>query len=384
MQVIQPLTKQHIRSVLIILSAIALLLMTVAPATAEMVRVVGRAAYVDGDPSVAPRRALEDALYLAALEGGADVSGFSITNQGVLTGDSILIQPTYRILDYSILHEGSSGPHYEVTIEAYVGEAPDLGCTLRPVVQLVAGRPQIHATQTAPLWATEALEEAHDQTLRNLEAVKTVQIVSRDISFAPTQNAQSNIPNGFDYQALLTGKSTTPVQTVPDQARGLHLSWHATAPAVNARNMTVTLKAQIIDPTAPTRAREGSMSQTVAISPNTPWRALNVLARKDARAIAQIIAKQAGDELAAWLSNYSCAPLKSLLVADGNGRFRVDLGARDGLTWQSLAFVEGHGQPWTVLRVLELTASSAIVSPLNPSRAAQRLNGAPVRFEIGG
>jgi hypothetical protein len=209
MQVIQPLTKQHTRSVLIILSAIALLMMTIAPATAEMVRVVGRAAYVDGDPSVAQRRALEDALYLAALEGGADVSGFSITNQGVLTGDSILIQPTYRILDYSILHEGSSGPHYEVTIEAYVGEAPDLGCTLRPVVQLVAGRPQIHATQTAPLWATEALEEAHDRTLRNLGAVKTVQIVD---------NARSNCSRpGTRFAPVMARHSTRDERTQHDR-----------------------------------------------------------------------------------------------------------------------------------------------------------------------
>jgi hypothetical protein len=384
MQVMKPFTKQHTSRVLVILAAIFLFLMTVAPTTAEMVRVVGRAAYMDGNTSLAQRHALEDALYLAALEGGADVSGFSITNQGVLTGDSILLQPTYRILDYSILNEGRSGDHYEVTIEAYVGAAPDLGCTVRPIVDLVAYRPQIHTTQTAPLWATEALKGAHDQTLRNLEALNTVQIISRDISFAPTQNAQSNIPSGFDYQALLNGKSSTPIQTGPDHARGLHLSWHATAPALDTHSMTITLNTEIIDPAAPTRARQKSISQTVAISPNTPWRAFNVLARKDVQAITQIIAKQAGDELSAWLGNYACAPLKSVLVASGNSRFRVDLGTRDGLTRQSLAFVEYHGQPWTVLRVLELTTSSAIVSPLNPSRAAPHLNGAPVRFEIGG
>jgi len=371
-------------SVFIILAAIVLMMTTVVPATAEMVRAVGRAAYVDGDVDLSQRRALEDALYLAALEGGADVSGFSISNQGVLSGDSILMRPTYRILDYSILHESRSGPHYEVTIEAYVGAAPDLGCTVRPIVELVTGHPQIHATQTAPLWAKEALQSAHDQTLRNLEAVNTVQIVSRDISFAPIQSAHSNIPNGFNYQELLTRNSTTPLQIGPDHTRNLHMSWHATAPALNAHTMTVTLQAQIIDPAAPTRAQQKSISQTVTISSNTPLRALNVLARKDATTTSQIIAKHVGDELAAWLRNYACAPLKSVLEAFRNDQFRVNLGGRDGLTRQSLAFVEGHGQPWTVLRVLELTNSSAIVSPLNTSRAAQHLNGAPVRFEIGG
>jgi hypothetical protein len=384
MKAIQPFTKHHTGSIFIIFAAIVLMMTTVVPATAEMVRAVGRAAYVDGNVGLAQRRALEDALYLAALEGGADVSGFSISNRGVLSGDSILMRPTYRILDYSILHEGRSGPHYEVTIEAYVGAAPDLGCTVRPIVELVTGHPKIHATQTAPLWAMEALQGAHDQTLRNLEAVNTVQIVSRDISFAPMQSAYSNIPNGFNYQKLLTRNSTTPFQIGPDRTRTLHMSWHATSPALNAHTMTVTLQAQIIDPAAPTRAQQKSISQTVTISSNTPLRALNVLARKDATTTSQIIAKHAGDELAAWLRNYACAPLESVLEALKNDQFRVDLGGRDGLTRQSLAFVEGHGQPWTVLRVLELTNSSAIVSPLNTSRAAQHLNGAPVRFEIGG
>ena len=354
---------------------------------ADMVRVTGRAALVDGNTELAQRRALEDALYLAALEGGADVSGFSMSNQGILTGESILMQPSSRILDYSILHQRSLNSHYEVEIEAYVGSVPEIGCAVRPVVRLIAGRPQIHAGQTAPLWADEALQQAHDATIRLLKSIPRVELSSSDMSFIQEPQARSNVPNGFDYQTLLSGRTNIPVvaiPNIPDSSRALNLSWHATAPGLNAHTLTVGLSAQIIDPAAPDRMRQISTTQTVAISTNTPWRALNVLARRDARKVAEIASIKAAADLSAWLDDYACAPLRAGLIAAGSGNFRIDLGSRDGLTRQSLAFAEGHGQPWTVFRIVELTTSSAMVSPLNVNRAGQHLEGAHVRFKIGG
>jgi hypothetical protein len=75
--------------------------------------------------------------------------------------------------------------------------------------------------------------------------------------------------------------------------------------------------------------------------------------------------------------------LVSNLAAAGKGQYRVDLGIRDGLTRQSLAFVDGGQSAWTVLRIVELAASSAIVAPMNPARATSRLTGTQVRFNDG-
>ncbi|AGI68525.1 hypothetical protein OAN307_c29750 [Octadecabacter antarcticus 307] len=370
-----------------LLAVIFLVALGQGPSFADMVRVTGRAALIDGDTALAQRRALEDALYLAALAGGADVSGFSMADRGVLTGESVLVRPGSRILDYSVLRQGPSNNHYEVEIDAYVGAVPEIGCAMRPAVRLIAGHPQIHAGQRAPLWTDAALEQAHVSTIRLLESTPRVDLSTSDISFAPDPQARSNVPDGFDYRALLTGRANEPASTtsnIPDSARALHLSWHATAPSLNSHTLTVTLSAQIIDPAAPNRARQISTRQTVAISANTPWRTVNVLARRDASKVAEIVALKAAAELSNWLDDYACAPLQGELVAAGAGQFRINLGSRDGLTHQSLAFVEGHGQPWTVFRIVELTASSSTVSPLNINRAGRNLEGANVRFELGG
>jgi hypothetical protein len=367
---------------------VAIFLVALFPANsfAEMVRVTGRAALVDGNTLLAQRRALEDALYLAALEGGADVSGFSMSDHGLLTGESILMQPSSRILDYSVIRQGPLNSHYEVEIDAFVGSVPEVGCEVRPVVKLIAGSPQIHAAQTAPLWADAALQQAHDATVRLLKSIPKIELSTSDMSFIPEPQAHSNVPNGFDYQTLMTGRGNTNVaatSNIPVSARALHLSWHATAPGLNAHTLTVALSAQIIDPAAPDRMRQMSTTQTIAISSNTPWRALNVLARRDASKVAEIASVKAAADLSAWLEDYACAPLNAELFAAGSGHFRIDLGSRDGLTRQSLAFAEGHGQPWTVFRIVELTISSAIVSPLNVNRAGHHLEGAQVRFKIG-
>jgi hypothetical protein len=370
-----------------LLAPVLLLVLTAGPSFADMVRVTGRAAVTDNDTDRAQRFALEDALYLAALEGGADVSGFSMADNGVLTGESILMRPNSRILDYSVVSQGRSGHHYEVVIDAYVGTAPALGCAVRPAVHLIAGTPQINVGPTAPLWAKEALELAHDATITGLSATPQIQISARDISLVTVEPSGSRLPAGFDYNSLMGGQPRVEASRsnqIPDTARGLHLSWHATAPGLQAATLTVTLQAQVLDPAAPGRAQQMSTSHVVAVSANTPFRTINVLARKDAHEVAKSVAANVSAELATWLGSYACAPLQGYLTVAGTGRFRIDLGSRDGLTHQSLAFAEGRGQPWTVFRIVELSPSQAIVSPMNARRAGAHLAGAQVRFDIGG
>ena len=370
-----------------LLAHVLLLALTAVPSFADMVRVTGRAAVTDSDTDRAQRFALEDALYLAALEGGADVSGFSMADNGVLTGESILMRPNSRILDYTVVSQGRSGHHYEVVIDAYVGTAPALGCAVRPAVHLIAGNPQIHVGPTAPLWAKEALEMAHDATIRGLGDAPQIQISAPDISLVTVEQSGSKLPAGFDYNSLTDGKARIEASRsyqIPDTARGLHLSWHAAAPGLQAATLTVTLQAQVLDPAAPGRAQQMSTSHVVAVSANTPFRTINVLARKDAHEVAKSVAANVYAELAAWLGSYACAPLQGYLTAAGTGRFRIDLGSRDGLTHQSLAFAEGRGQPWTVFRIVELSPSHAILSPMNPRRTGAHLAGAQVRFDMGG
>jgi hypothetical protein len=363
-----------------------LVALTTAPvvATAEMVRVTGRALLAPNDIPGSRRRALEDALYLAAMKGGADVDAFSAVDMGALTAESILLRASTRIVDFAVVDEFRGQSQFEVTIDAYVGERPQLGCAARPDLALTVGVPKLRTTQQVPHWMGEALTMAHDKTVNVLRGAANVRLADSTISLAPKAEEASRVADGFDYQSLLTGKA--PRQdggTLPRNARGLHFSWSAQSASARTERVVVTLEARIVDPAAPSRTRNLKLQKTVTLTPNTPWRALNVVASKDWDSTAKDLSRTFGKSLATWLEQSACAPLVSNLAAAGKGQYRVDLGIRDGLTRQSLAFVDGGQSAWTVLRIVELAASSAIVAPMNPARATSRLTGTQVRFNDG-
>ena len=72
--------------------------------------------------------ALEDALYYAALKGGAKIEGFSSVDTATALTDLTVIKPITQILDYKVIGEIADETHYELTIEAMVGDRQKSGC----------------------------------------------------------------------------------------------------------------------------------------------------------------------------------------------------------------------------------------------------------------
>ncbi len=81
----------------------------------------GRAAVTQNvTEELARMRALEDALYLAALQGGADINGFTSVSTDTSLQDHFVIRPSSKILDYTVLSENKSDAQIEVIIRAAV------------------------------------------------------------------------------------------------------------------------------------------------------------------------------------------------------------------------------------------------------------------------
>ena len=75
-------------------------------ASMRFTETTGRAAIIDPEMEQEARMmALEDALYLAALEGGARIDGFSAVMTDSSLEDHFVIRPASRILDYTITNE---------------------------------------------------------------------------------------------------------------------------------------------------------------------------------------------------------------------------------------------------------------------------------------
>ena len=64
------------------------------------------------------KRALDDALYLASLQAGAKVDGYSSVNTNTSLNENILIRPSSTIKDFVILEEKDK-THFSVKIRAF-------------------------------------------------------------------------------------------------------------------------------------------------------------------------------------------------------------------------------------------------------------------------
>ncbi|MEK9851296.1 MAG: flagellar assembly protein T N-terminal domain-containing protein, partial [Candidatus Puniceispirillum sp.] len=122
-------------------------------ASLRFTEATGRAVIQPGaDPSEARMIALEDALYLAALQGGATVDGFSAINTDTSLTDQVVVRPASKIMDYAVINEVIDGDHFAVTIRAAVGDLTQTKCQ-RPNINLTLFKPVFDIDQKIPAWA---------------------------------------------------------------------------------------------------------------------------------------------------------------------------------------------------------------------------------------
>ena len=96
--------------------------------------------------------ALEDALYQVALQGGAEVNGFSAVTTDTTLSDHFVVRPSSRILDYTITNEIVDDDHYMVTVRAAVGALPKAECATPRHNNVTVFAPSIYVGPTVPAW----------------------------------------------------------------------------------------------------------------------------------------------------------------------------------------------------------------------------------------
>ena len=67
---------------------------------------------IEGDEETAKKRALDDALYMASLQAGAKVDGYSSVNTNTSLNENILIRPSSSIKDFVIIEEKEDSTHF--------------------------------------------------------------------------------------------------------------------------------------------------------------------------------------------------------------------------------------------------------------------------------
>ena len=111
----------------------------------------GRAVIIDGNEEIAKKRALDDALYLASLQAGAKIDGYSTVDTNTSLKENLLVRPSSSIKDFVIIDESKDETHYKVKIKAILVSINDLlDCSSRNIINLSFFKPNFVISSKLP------------------------------------------------------------------------------------------------------------------------------------------------------------------------------------------------------------------------------------------
>ena len=344
----------------------------------RMVTATGRAAIGADEMMDAVRnRALEDALYLAALSGGAKIDGFTSVQANTAIDDHFVVRPSTEILDYNITNETYDDTHYEVSIQAALGNVHQTGCHRRMVGQLSIFAPKFYVVRNIPGWMTTLPPQMLQQLLANLQQTENI-FIENEMS-TKLDPAFLMKDRRYSYTALT---SRVPKVLDGDFAFETDINFGDTN-AVKSfgqdKLVEVTMTSRLykgsqfesVDTIATrTRVKIGQASASEFIDAlNTPKRAK---LRGEFLQVADAHAK-------AIIEAVMCAPLRGV-VTKKDGGLHVSIGSRQRIKVNQLAVVSGQMTPWSILRVIKTGPDGAVLMPLNKQRDLATLDGKQATF----
>ena len=348
-------------------------------ASMRFTETTGRAAIIDPEMEQEARMmALEDALYLAALEGGARIDGFSAVMTDSSLEDHFVIRPASRILDYTITNEVIDDLHYQVSIRAAVGDLPKGTCLHRRDVNLTVFAPIITHGKAVIAEAGMMAPQVIDALVGAIESHPGINAVrATDTVLDPARLARTT--DQFDYEALTTGVTRVrrgDFALIPE----VTLTGKRVRNGLDRRDeMLVSIEMHLFAGESYAPVDHFESRQQITTKLRTPFRTVNVLGQPRRPVILDTMrAPVAGlvDNMAAKLQ---CAPLTAKMsIVDG--KLSVPIGSYHGMRQNSLAVASGTDTPWQIMRVTSVAPMSSMLTPLNDKRDINTLVGRTAEF----
>jgi hypothetical protein len=323
--------------------------------------------------------ALEEALYLAALEGGAKINGFSAVMASTAIDDHFVVQPATRILDYTVTNEMVDDTHYTVSIRAAIGALPRSSCAMRRTINMTVFKPQITQAPDTPAVTGPMATKVMNQMLEIMRATPGINArMAVDTELDPAKLARKT--DDYDYQALTTGVIRVQSGDFAVIPR-IHLSGEKESSLIRGNSHQIKMQIELAFFAGESYAPVDSyIVDTVLLTERqTLLRTVNVLSRpKRTELLSGMMAPVAGF-VSDMANDIQCQPLTARLEVTGN-RLSVPIGSHHGMRMNALAVATGTDTPWQMMRVDSVDRMTSTLVPLNSNRDLQRLAGRTVEF----
>ena len=372
----------YVLSLLFILFSFHKPLFAVEEKNFKQVEATGRAILIVDDIQTSRKRALEDALYLAALKGGADISGFSAITFNTVINDQSIVTATNRVIDFKIIKEEQDKDFLSIKISAIVGgKMSNKNCKVRPV-NLTLFRGSFYTQTNVPsklsrkmsLWYNNIYE-----IISQLPNVKSVNYKKKSLDDV----IKSNINPSYDYNALTNG-----------------------LPSIYAGNYSIVPELSLITDnqnnthskyllTVSLNIYKGNSFQLLPVKTyNLPiqyklksnFQFIRNISTLNIEEIDKNVNKHLNFVANSFLKELSCSPLEGKLIFT-KGELRVDIGQKQGLKDKQIGIVKGLNiknsmlsNSSVILHTNKIYENYSILSPLNDKIKLSKLNNLVVEF----
>ena len=344
----------------------------------QIVMSTGRAAIISNEHIDETRaRALEDALYSAALLGGAEIDGFSSVQAGSQLDDHFVVRPSSKIIDYDIVDERFDDLHYTVEIEAAVGELKKVDCQNRLFNTVSMFAPVFRVDENIPAWLSHQPSAMIKSLQENLTRKPNFNLVN--MVNLPLDPKELTRDKTYSYKALTSG--TTKVLN-GDFAFTTTITLKRTVKKTSFQQnhfVDVMVESAVFVDSDYRPTEKVTHQAKFPIGNFFPTQLMSVLASPNRTKIRGHLSKLISEHAAELETLMRCTPLSATMIAKEDG-LHVPIGSRHGLQDKRLAVVSNEVMPWTVLRVIKVNANGAVLMPLNRKRSSAQLSGQRVSF----
>ena len=348
----------------------------------KQVEATGRAVLIAGDIETSRKRALEDALYIAALKGGADINGFSAITSNTVINDQSIVKATNRVLDFKILSEKQSKEFLSIKISAVVGgKLSKKNCKNRPInITLFRGSYKVESSvpsklaRYTPMWYGQVYD-----VISKLPNVKAINHKNKSLK----QIIKSKVNSSFDYNALTNG---LPIIQACDYSLVPELLLTENNNQNSFSNYLLKVSFKIFKGPGIKLMTTKTYDLPIEYQYKSKFQFINNISTSDIQLVDQNVHHHMLLAATKFLQDLNCRPLEGKLTVN-EGSLVVDLGRKQGLKQKQIGLVKGINiqnsmlnNSSVIVHTNKIYDNYSILLPLNDNVKLSNLDNMIVEF----
>ena len=301
------------------------------------VEATGRAILIEGKIDVSRKRALEDALYIAALKGGANINGFSAIGSNTIINDQAIVTAANRVIDFKIIKETQEKEFLSIKIAAIVGgDLSSKNCKVRPInISLFKGT--FNVGSDVPSILSRKMSLWFNQSYEIISKTSNVNVIDYRNKLIDAV-IESNINSSFDYHALTEG---VPFIQSGDYSLVPNLTLTKNNfEENNFSNYLFQISFKIYKGSDFTLLPLKTYDFPIKYNLNSKFKFLKNISTLNINSVDEMIKKQLVKVTKSIFQDLHCRPLEGKLSLI-NGELKVDIGSKQGLKSKQIGIVRG-------------------------------------------